>query len=107
MRIQDSHIRQFKCAGPLKWLVEEWFRVRVSVRPGNTVLPFIFFFAVDLFLFCFLFFVCLFFCEKSFDVTSVLNVTSRVLASFPGPAQLSVAISTVKRERAWYLFSRE
>ena len=30
-----------------------------------------------------------------------------LLASFPGPAQLSVAISTVKRERAWYLFSRE
>ena len=30
-----------------------------------------------------------------------------VLASFPGPAQLSVACSTVKRERAWYLFSRE
>ena len=30
-----------------------------------------------------------------------------LVASFPGPAQLSVAISTVKRERAWYLFSRE
>ena len=29
------------------------------------------------------------------------------LASFPGPAQLSVTCSTVKRERAWYLFSRE
>jgi len=29
------------------------------------------------------------------------------LASFPGPAQLSIASSTVKRERAWYLFSRE
>ena len=29
------------------------------------------------------------------------------IASFPGPAQLSVACSTVKRERAWYLFSRE
>ena len=29
------------------------------------------------------------------------------LASFPGPAQLSVASSTVKRERAWYLLSRE
>ena len=25
------------------------------------------------------------------------------LASFPGPAQLSVAFSTVKWERAWYL----
>ena len=30
-----------------------------------------------------------------------------ILASFPGPAQLSVAFSMVKRERAWYLFSRE
>ena len=29
------------------------------------------------------------------------------IASFPGPAQLSVAYSTVKRERAWYIFSRE
>ena len=29
------------------------------------------------------------------------------LASFPGPAQLSVTISMEKRERAWYLFSRE
>ena len=29
------------------------------------------------------------------------------LASFPGPAQLSVASSTEKRERGWYLFSRE
>ena len=29
------------------------------------------------------------------------------IASFPGPAQLSVAISTEKRERAWYLLSRE
>ena len=29
------------------------------------------------------------------------------LASFPGPAQLSVACSMVKWERAWYLFSRE
>ena len=29
------------------------------------------------------------------------------LASFPGPAQLSVAISTEKQERARYLFSRE
>ena len=34
------------------------------------------------------------------------HVTS-FLASFPGPAQLSIAISTEKRERAWYLFSRE
>ena len=30
-----------------------------------------------------------------------------ILASFPDPAQLSFASSTVKRERAWYLFSRE
>ena len=29
------------------------------------------------------------------------------LASFPGPTQLSVAFSTEKWERAWYLFSRE
>jgi len=29
------------------------------------------------------------------------------LALFPGPAQLSVAFSMVKQERAWYLFSRE
>ena len=29
------------------------------------------------------------------------------IASFPGPAQLSVAFSMVKQERAWYLFSRE
>ena len=29
------------------------------------------------------------------------------LASFPGPAQLFVAISAEKRERAWYFFSRE
>ena len=28
-------------------------------------------------------------------------------ASYPGPAQLFVAISTEKRERAWYLFPRE
>ena len=30
-----------------------------------------------------------------------------LVASFPGPAQLSVAISMVKWEKAWYLFSRE
>ena len=29
------------------------------------------------------------------------------VASFPGPAQLSVAINTEERVRAWYLFSRE
>ena len=28
------------------------------------------------------------------------------LASFPGPAQISIAFSTVKRERAWYLIER-
>ena len=33
--------------------------------------------------------------------------TTLCVALFPGPAQLSVTISTVKRERAWYLFSRE
>ena len=33
--------------------------------------------------------------------------SSYSLASFPAPAQLSVAYSTVKWERAWYLFSRE
>ena len=32
---------------------------------------------------------------------------SLLLVSFPGPAQLSVTFSTVKRERAWYLFSHE
>ena len=30
-----------------------------------------------------------------------------VIASFPGPTQLSIAFSMEKRERAWYLFSRE
>ena len=29
------------------------------------------------------------------------------IASFPGPTQLSIACSTEKRERAWYLFSHE
>ena len=29
------------------------------------------------------------------------------LASYPGPAQLSIAIGTEKWERAWYLFSHE
>ena len=29
------------------------------------------------------------------------------VALFPGPAQLSIACSTVKWERAWYLFSHE
>ena len=32
---------------------------------------------------------------------------SMVWTLYPGPAQLSVACSTVKRERAWYLFSHE
>ena len=27
------------------------------------------------------------------------------LASFPGPAQLPITCSMVKRERAWYIFS--
>ena len=30
-------------------------------------------------------------------------VCACVLASFPGPAQLPVACSTVKRKRAWYI----
>ena len=88
-KIQDSHIRQFKCTGPSKWLVEEWFRVSVSVRVRARAREYSFFFrrfffAVGLFLSCF-FFVCFFCCfllffgEKSFDVTSVLNMTSRVL----------------------------
>ena len=33
--------------------------------------------------------------------------THRHIALFPGPAQLFVASSTVKRERGWYLLSRE
>ena len=36
-----------------------------------------------------------------------LFVCSNVLALFPGPAQLSVASSTEKRERAWNNLSRE
>ena len=32
---------------------------------------------------------------------------SHKIDSFPGPAQLSIAISMEKRERAWYLFSCE
>ena len=43
---------------------------------------------------------------SSSDYCMVRNCTL-IVASFPGPTQLSVAISTVKRERAWYLFSRE
>ena len=35
------------------------------------------------------------------------KLCSTKLASFPGPAQLSVTSSTEKWERAWYLFSRE
>ena len=35
------------------------------------------------------------------------NESSDIIASFPGPAQLPVACSTVKRERAWYTSSRE
>ena len=36
-----------------------------------------------------------------------LVICGPYLVSFPGPAHLSVAFRTVKRERAWYLFSRE
>ena len=39
-------------------------------------------------------------CNHSLD-------TAAWLASYPGPAQLSIAFSTVKRERDWYLFSHE
>ena len=35
------------------------------------------------------------------------GTSGRLVASFPGPAQLSVACSTEKPWRAWYLFSRE
>ena len=50
--------------------------------------------------------------QTFYHIHSLLNhcIRSAVLvnlASFPGPAQFSVAISTEKRERAWYLFSRE
>ena len=32
------------------------------------------------------------------------NRCKKSLASFPGPAQLSVACSTEKQERAWYIY---
>ena len=32
VKIQDSHIIQFKSTGPSKWPVEKWFRVSVRVR---------------------------------------------------------------------------
>ena len=32
---------------------------------------------------------------------------TKILASFPGPTQISVACSTEKWERAWYNLSRE
>ena len=35
------------------------------------------------------------------------QLLTKSLASFPGPAQLSITCSTEKQERAWYLFSRE
>ena len=37
---------------------------------------------------------------------TVANCCMQRLASFPGPAQLSVTCSTEKQDRAWYLFSR-
>ena len=50
----------------------------------------------------------------NFDATELLIFKGNLgspsnpnLASFPGPAQLSVAISTQKQERARYLFSRD
>ena len=45
--------------------------------------------------------------KASVCVCVCVCVCSCLLASFPGPAQLFVAISTEKRERAWYLFSHE
>ena len=38
---------------------------------------------------------------------SMVTISMQKLASFPDPAQLSIASSTVKREMAWYLFSCE
>ena len=47
--------------------------------------------------------------KKNFHIShSMLDCKYRnLLASFPGSAQLSVACSTEKPWRAWYLFSRE
>ena len=45
-----------------------------------------------------------------FRTASVDTKTDQVcvlVALFPGPTQLSVAISMEKRERTWYLFSHE
>ena len=39
--------------------------------------------------------------------SSINNAYSAVLASLPGPSQLSIACSTVKWERAYYISSRE
>ena len=41
------------------------------------------------------------------NLTKFNTASNKKLASFPGPAHLSVACSTEKRERAWYIFSRE
>ena len=45
--------------------------------------------------------------EQTIGETMLEAEMASCIASFPGPAQLSIACSTVKRERAWYLFSRE
>ena len=46
--------------------------------------------------------------EMRLNWCTLMAYTHRsVLASFPGPTQLSITISTEKWERAWYLFSCE
>ena len=45
--------------------------------------------------------------EESVSFTCTPLYSAMAPASFPGPAQLSIAFSTEKWERAWYLFSRE
>ena len=47
------------------------------------------------------------FCICNYTGVVAYQLYLEILASFPGPAQLSVAFSTEKQERAWYLFSRE
>ena len=54
-----------------------------------------------------IFFSCCLFCAASIQGRRFYPWKSHRLASFQGPTQLSVAISTVKWERAWYFFSRE
>ena len=50
--------------------------------------------------------------QEPVDIAIVYSYAQSVnhyltVASFPGPTQLSVACSREKRERAWYIFSRE